>query len=260
MDFVGIQNPELQYPTYDARAHTILPYAWGHEYWTPGDEEAHIQVENETVRLGITNMTRSQGNWGMSGIGQTIEFQNCLTFRVKPEFSTPVRKYPSEAFGFEITDDNKRIWILFNDKLKDAKFIKRESGDLVYAMIFLPAETGKWSVHHVNLSDIYRQMVWIPPKEQVIEREGVAYRVRTIHIKAFVAIYPGSSRHSGWGSIDYIDKCSTKDLPGGGRIFLSAGTPKRFPNMYEISICAIAVVTLTGLLYALWLDSHDSKR
>lgn len=186
IDDSELLNSKFRYWSPTLKGQLREPYNWiSVNSKRSGDTTIARAHSDETgATLEVSNVSRTEGPWAMAGLKQSRMIPDSITLSATPERvmkGTP--KYPPYASGIQISDGNKRVWIVYSDT-NTRKHITRVSGDLKYHIVYLPADVGVQTTSTVNLTKIYNNHSWTSPADR--RTNGQA----TVETLAFTATYP----------------------------------------------------------------------
>ncbi|MEM4699977.1 MAG: hypothetical protein QXT74_03390 [Candidatus Nezhaarchaeales archaeon] len=216
------RNPDLLHWAYNVHKGVYEPIAWSFVYNRERvDEVAEVVEEGGAALLRVAGLRRSDGEWLMAGLWQSVELPSVVRLRVRAMFSTPLGPCPTRLAGVELgwatqgvvdwgvhrrvsnyTNLHYRaLWILFTNET-DGQVLVRRGEDL--ALLFVPIVVGEWSEVEVNVTKVLEELGWEPPEPRPFAppslpgaprpwsyvREGMVYVGRRVELTLFVASYP----------------------------------------------------------------------
>ena len=193
----GIWNPSFAYWEQSGIGNTQKsPAQWAIATSDPGDELVNVTRVNSGVQSRVSNVTRTEGPWAMSGVTQTTPLPETIHIEATPEsiIENPVQ-YPPAATGIEIADRNRRVWVVFAN-VSTQTVVYRQSGDLSYALVYVPAEAGKRLTTSVNVSSLYDEAGWERPDASHKRFGNTDYTVPWAQVLLFAADYPGEPNNN----------------------------------------------------------------
>jgi len=200
-----IFNPDFEYWLLESSG-TPVPFRWSYQT-TVNEAVADInQPDKDTVQLSVSNDTRPPegGPWTISSVVQSVSVPDQIT--ITASTSAPAKaavKYPSRAAGIELAEGNHRIWLVLAD-ISSKTTVTRKSGNLSYAIVYVPAEPNEEVTATVDVDEIYAKQGWTYPEREEVRIDGVTYYTRSSLLRGFVALYPSADVSNASVTIDRI--------------------------------------------------------
>jgi len=236
-ELTWLRNPDLAYWSYDVVKGVEEPFAWDFVSCREGvGEEAWAGEVDGAALLKVEGLERSEGEWLMAGLWQSVEFPAELKIKVKPMFSTPLSPKPSRVVGVEVGygqwdwsthrrvskyDDipYRAVWVVFTNETQEPVLVRSELSENL-ALYYVPVEVGEWNEVEVNVTRLIQALNWTPPEPELFTYRGggllepqpylqgsVAYLARRAELTLFVAAYPWDPRAEGRfeAYFDFVD-------------------------------------------------------
>ena len=128
-------------------------------------------VEALTLRITSASLSNEQT---IARLSQTVSFPDSFAVSVFPTTSSAD---PLEhAYGLELDDGKRRLWILFGDS-DDIGMMGMDS-----AYIFIRSPLNAWSRHLIQLKDLYTFFGWPLPHHSLRISNGMEFQARQVKL------------------------------------------------------------------------------
>jgi hypothetical protein len=164
----------------------LLPWGWTLQRATdqpPGIAYTRTADGSRAIELGF-RANPGHGEWEGVGIAQGVLFPDAdIRIWVKPPEAVPdVEAALTTAYGLELHDGQRRLWVLFGPGSPSEGYL---APNHYYIHRSLPA--GTWSEQRVDAASIYARLDWpLPPPKRTV-RGNVELVTRGTSLTLFVA-------------------------------------------------------------------------
>ena len=213
-------NPYLRWWSIQPGGEQKHPYLWHTTRSAEkSDTVSYERVGDDRVRVAADGVSRESGPWAMGGLIQEVPFPETVTVTATPEtvVDEPV-KHPKAVSGVELGENNHRIWIVYGN-VSQQTTVYRNSGDLMYALVYVPATPGEEVTTTIDVAQIYEERGWRSPSKRVINHNGETIQQRRMHVLAFAAVYPNQPDEQAEVVFDRIE--TAKEEPGSQTVALN---------------------------------------
>jgi hypothetical protein len=171
-----VVNPAFAFWPHDGHG----PVGWTLRTWRGTGSADMVTVEGrDALEIELRADTRSDG-LAMARLSQRIAFVPEFSIWVYPTSPAASTEPLQNAYGLELDDGQRTLWVLFGDSGHRGKF----NEDFAYIVESVPLE--RWSKETIELAAMYEALDWPLPPFSPRHSNGLEYPARQVELSLLV--------------------------------------------------------------------------